>query len=438
MPQSSASPPGARPAPSEPTSWTPGRRTFLKTLGAAGAASALPWLAGCSTGGRQTITFHLSKPEVVPHFRQLLRDYEGSQNSYRTLHDIATNLSASFVRSNPPDLVLLNYNLEMARFMERGVLLDLSGLPEAGQVRDDIVELSHSYPQYEDRTSVLPYSAMAASVIYNRRIFEANNIEVPTTWDALIDVCETLQGNGVTPFYATFMDPWTIMQGWFDYLVGGMIDVADFYEKMNEIGPDVGPDSEVSFQNTLLEPVQKMIELTRYVNSDAPARGYGDGNTAFANETAAMILQGPWAFSEFDSVGTDIDLGTFPLPATNDADDLKVRVNIDLAFWIPEIADQVEGAQSLLQYLWRPEIRHPYNEQFLGFGTTDDAPPVTDERIVEMQPYYDSGRFYMGASQFIPNTIPAPSYLQAICLGAAPEPLLRQLDNDWASLAFRA
>ncbi len=418
--------------------WQPGRRTFLKALGAVGAAGALPWLSSCSGGGRDTITFHLSKPEVVPHFRQLLSDFEQAQNEYDSLHDIATNLSASFVRDNPPDLVLLNYNLEMARFMERGVLLDLGDLPEAGQVRDDIVELSHNYPQYEDRTSVLPYSAMVAAVIYNKQIFSDNNVEVPTTWDELIDVCETLQGNGVTPFYATFQDPWTIMQGWFDYVVGGMIDVAGFYRKMNEIGEDVGPDSEVSFQKTMLEPVQRMVELIQYTNPDAPSRGYGDGNTAFANGAAAMILQGPWAFSEFDNVGTDLDLGTFPLPVTDDPEDLRVRVNIDLAFWIPEIADGRDGAIALMQYLWQPEIRHPYNEQFLGFGTTDDAPPVTDERIAELQPYYDSGRFYMGASQFIPQTIPAPNYMQAICLGQAPEPLLRRLDSDWASLAFRA
>lgn len=437
MPPPSRVPGGQHPAASL-TSRTSTRRTFLKAVGAVGAAGAIPWLSGCTSDGPQTIMFHQSKPEAVPHFRQLAADFTTSQEQFRILHDISANLSASFVRSNPPDLVLTNYNLEMARFMERGALADLAHLPAASQVRDDIVELSHNYPQYPGRTSVLPYSAMAASVIYNKRIFEENGVEVPTTWNALIDVCETLQAAGVTPFYATFMDPWTIMQGWYDYVAGGMVDIAEFYRLMNEIGPDVGPDSEVSFQRTMLEPVQKMVQLTSYINSDAAGRGYGDGNTAFANGAAAMILQGPWAFSEFEKVSTDLDLGTFPLPATEDPDDLKVRVNIDLAFWIPEVADGQEGARALLEHLWQPEIRHPYNAAFLGFGTTDDAPPVTDERIVGMQPYYDSGRFYMGPSQFIPPTIPAPNYFQSIVLGEAPEPLLAQIDRDWARLAFRA
>ena len=437
MPQPSPASPDRGSAATRLLSRTLPRRSLFKAVGAVGAAGALPWLTGCSSGSQQTITFYQSKPEAVPRFRQLAADFTASQRQFRILHDISTNLSASFVRSNPPDLGMVNYNLEMARFMERGALSDLSALPEAAAIREDIVELSKAYPQYPGRTSVLPYSAMAASVIYNKRIFEDNRVEVPTTWDQLIDVCERLKSAGVTAIYATFMDPWTIMQGWFDYPAGGMVNIAEFYRKMNEIGADVGPDSEVSFQRTMLEPVRKLVQLTKYINSDAASRGYGDGNTAFANGAAAMIFQGPWAFSEFDKVGKDLDLGTFPLPATDNPAELKVRVNIDLSLWVPLQADGQEGARAFLQHLMRPEIRDPYNADFLGFGTTKDAPPVTDPRIVEMQPFYDSGRFYMGASQFIPNNIPAPNYFQSIVFGEEPEPLLAQLDRDWARLAFR-
>ncbi|MDO5066451.1 MAG: extracellular solute-binding protein [Propionibacteriaceae bacterium] len=409
------------------------RRRLLTTAAGIAAGSTL---VGCSSGGK-TVLFHQSKPEAVPYFGDLAAQFTGAQTTYRILHDISTNLSASFVRNNPPDLGMLNYNLEMARFMERGALSDLSDLPEAARILDNIVELSKSYPQYKDRTSVLPYSAMAASVIYNKRIFADNGLEVPETWDALIEVCERLKAAGITPIYGTFLDTWTIMQGWFDYPAGGMVDIAEFYRAMNELGPEVTPNSEVSFSNVMLEPVKKMIELTKYVNDDARSRTYGDGNTAFANDQAAMILQGPWAFGEFEKAGKEQELGTFPFPATDNPEDLKVRVNIDLALWVPEAADAQEGAREFLQYLMQPEIQHPYNAQFLGFGTTKDAPDVTDPRIVGMSEYYQQGRFYMGASQFIPKNIPAYNYFQAIALGAEPEPILAQLDRDWARLAFR-
>ncbi|WP_426228479.1 ABC transporter substrate-binding protein [Pseudarthrobacter sp. DSP2-3-2b1] len=412
------------------------RRTFLT---AAGGALAAFGLSGCAQGGSPaTITFHQSKPEAVPYFRDLAAKFTTSQDQFRILHDMATNLSASFVRSSPPDLGCLNYNLEMARFMERGALADLSDLPEAASIREDVLDLTNWYPTYPGRTSVIPYSVMGASVIYNRRIFEQNGVAVPTTWDELIEVCEALKAAGITPIYGTFRDPWTIAQGLFDYTVGGMVNVRDFYKKMHEIGENVGPDSEVSFQKTMLEPVQRMVQLTTYVNPDAPSRGYGDGNTAMAQGQAAMYFQGPWAFGEIEKAGTDVDLGTFPLPMTDNPDDLKVRVNIDLSLWVPEVANAQEGARDFLQYLMQPEIQNPYNAEFLGFGTTKDAPAVTDPRIVEMQKYYDEGRFYMGASQFIPNSIPAANYLQSIVGGADAESTLRRMDGDWARLAFRA
>lgn len=410
------------------------RRTLLAGVGAAAGAGAL---SACGGANGSTITFYQSKPEAISYFSQLAGEYNKSQSTYAVLHDIATNLSASFVRDNPPDLGCLNYNLEMGRFMERGALSDLSDMPEAGMIREDVQELADWYPTYEGRTSVIPYSVTGASVIYNRRIFEEHGLEVPTTWDEFLAVCDTLQGADVVPIYSTFLDPWTIAQGLFDYTVGGLVDVRGFYEQMDEIGEDAGPDSEVSFQKTFLEPVQRMMELVEYTNPDAPNRAYGDGNTAMARGEAAMYFQGPWALVEIDKAGTDVELGTFPLPMTDNPDDRLIRVNIDLSLWIPEAANVKDGAREFLQYLMQPDVQHPYNAEFLAFGTTEDAPPVEDDRIAEMQPYYDEAKFYMGPSQFIPRSIPAENYIQSIANGADPEQVLAQMDSDWARQAFR-
>ncbi|MEE1651837.1 extracellular solute-binding protein [Brachybacterium sp. J144] len=417
----------------------PTRRSLL-TAGALGAVGALSagGLAGCSSSGRPKVTFHQAKREVVPHFRELVSAYNSEQSAFTYVHDMATNLQAGFVRSSPPDLALLNYNLEMARFMERGALSDLSDLPEAGMIRAVVLDLVDWYPGYEDRTSVIPYSVAAASVIYNKRLFEEHGVEVPTTWDELIAACETFLGAGVTPIYGTFPDLWTLSQGLFDYTIGGLVDVRDFFTRLGELGEEVGPDSEVSFQGTLLEPVRQMLELLPFHNEDAASRTYGDGNTAFAQGRAAMYLQGPWALVEIEKGETDIELGSFPLPVTDDPDDRMIRVNVDLSLWVPEQADQPEGARAFLQHLMLPEIQHPYNELALAFNTTEDGPAVTDPRIAEMQPYYDDGRFYMGASQFIPPTIPFGNYLQEMVLGADPEPILAQVDAEWSRLAYRA
>lgn len=422
-------------SPSLPPRARPTRRSLL--TGAGGLTAALALGACTGPAGRQEVVFYQSKPEAIPYFTDLAQQFNQSQDRFSVLHDIATNLSAAFVRANPPDLGCLNYNLEMGRFMERGALSDLADMDAATRIRADVAELADWYPTYEGRTSVIPYSITAASVIYNQDLFAEHGVEVPTTWSSFLTACETFQDAGVTPIYGTFLDPWTVAQGLIDYTVGGLIDVRAFYQRMHEIGADVGPDSETSFAKDWAPAMEKLTALLPFHNRDAVNRGYGDGNTAIARGQAAMLLQGPWAFAEIAKAEPEATFGTFPLPVTESPDDLRVRVNIDLSLWVPETADAPEGARAFLDFLMQPEVQNAYNAEFLAFGTTEDAPPVTDERIVGMREFYDSGRFYMGPSQFIQRSIPAENYFQSIATGADPHAVLTQLDRDWASLAFR-
>jgi raffinose/stachyose/melibiose transport system substrate-binding protein len=409
------------------------------TVGLLGAALTLTGCAGVASAGSgpAQITFHMSKPEAIPYFRDLVDTFNSEQSDVRVELDTASNLSAGFLRGNPPDVGLLNYNMEMARFMERGALSDLSDMPEAKSIRPDVQELVNQYATYPGRTSVLPYSVAAASVIYNVKMFEDNGLEVPTTYDELIQVCETLLDAGITPFYSTYRDAWTVAQGPFDYTVGGSIDVADFYERLNAEGTNVGPDSPVSFQKDFAEPVARMKELLTYTNDDADSRGYGDGNVAFAKGEAAMYMQGPWALGEIAKTAPDLELGTFPLPVTDDPEDLKVRVNLDLALWIPEVGTNHEAARTFVSYLMQQDVMDDYNASYLAFGTTEDAAPVTDPRIIGMQEYYDEGKFYQGPSRAIPLTIPVDNYIQSMATGNDPEAELQRLDADWARLALR-
>lgn len=175
-----------------------------------------------------------------------------------------------------------------------------------------------------------------------------------------------------------------------------------------------------------------------YLNQDANSRGYGDGNLAFANGQAAMYFQGPWAFSEIAKTAPDLNLGTFPLPMTNDEADLKVRVNLDLAAMIPKGSKHQEAARDFLEYLFQPEVIQAYNESQLGFTPTKTAPAPSDPRIAGMIEYVDSGAVYQGPSVLVPKTIPVFNYAQAMALGASADEYLSTLDADWARLAFRA
>nr|WP_218053010.1 substrate-binding domain-containing protein [Cellulomonas algicola] len=415
------------------------RRAFLRGVGAVGAGLAL---GACSRGsagsGTTEIVFFQSKPEVIGYFDELIQQFHDAQGKVRVRHDATSNLAGSFVRERPPDIGCLNYNFEISRYVERGVLSDLGDMPEAGRILPGLQPLIDVTATYPDRTSVIPYSLMAAAVLYNRTIFAEHDLTPPTTWDELVAVCDTLTAAGVTPFYGTYKDPWTIAQGPFDYSVGGRLDTTRFFNQLKRQGTNVGPDSPVSFEKQFLDPVEQMQQLLPYDNPDAASRGYGDGNLAFASGEAAMYLQGPWAIGEIAKTAPDLDVGAFPLPMTDDPADRKVRVNIDLALWIPEGSRKKDAAREFLAFLMQPEVIDAYNAHALGFGVTTDAAPVTNPTLVELQEYYDRSAFYLGASQLVPQSIPLQNYTQSLAAGAAPEPVLRTLDADWRRLAFRS
>ncbi|MEW6858689.1 extracellular solute-binding protein [Trueperella pyogenes] len=396
-------------------------------------------LAGCSTHSREDIRFTFSKREAIDFMQNVVNEYNSSQDRYNVKLDTSgvDVVSASFVRGNPPDLMLANYNFEVARFVERCALSDLSDTAAAKSA--DLATFGPLMTQYGEcagQISALPYSIMSSAVIYNKDIFAEHGLTVPRTWSELLDVANRLREAGIDPFYATFKDEWTVGQGWFDYAIGGSIDVGKFFGKLHEAGDRVGPQSAASFQD-LAAPMEKMLKLSVYANRDAAARSYGDGNLAIAQGKAAMYLQGPWAFSEIAKSAPELNLGTFPLPMTEDPKDLAVRVNIDLALMVPADAKNSKGARDFLEYLYQPHIIHAYNASQLGFTPIVGAAAPEDPRVAGMIPYYDAGQIYQGPSVLIPKAIPVHNYAQAIIAEQNAQTYLATLDKDWSRLAYR-
>jgi len=415
----------------------PSRRTFLQLAGLGAATAAL---AGCtSTGasGATQIRFFQNKPEVIGYFGELVEAYNSSQNRIRVTHDSSpTSLVAQIVRGAPPDLALYNYNLETSTYVARGVLSDLASLPETSRIRPDVQALVTQYATYQGQTNVLPYSITAAGVIYNKTIFADNGVEVPTTWPEMLAACQSFSDAGVTPVYSTYKDVWTLSQGLFDYSGGGSVDVAEFYKKLKNEGANILPDSPTTFENTFGGAVDRMLQVASFSNPDAPARAYADGNLAFGSGEAAMYMQGPWAFSEIEKVNPNLDLGTFPLPMKDDADN-RVRVNLDLSLWIPQGSQNKSAARQFLSHLMQPDIQDAYNSDNLAYSPNNNPIAVTDPRIAELQPYVDEGLFYQGPNTYIPPTIPIGNYLQEAVISGDGTEFLRTLDSDWRRLAVR-
>jgi ABC-type glycerol-3-phosphate transport system substrate-binding protein len=416
------------------------RRSLL--VGSAGAVvSGMLSMSGCAApagaAGRTALRFYEQKQEVIDYFDRLLRTFESEHSGISVVHDSTNVIAPQFVRGEPADVGCFNDNLELARYIERGQLSDMSHLPSAARIRTDIGTLTDQYATYPGRTCVLPYSLAAAGVIYNRQIFDEYRLPVPTTWSEFVEVCTELQQAGITPIYATDRDTWTLWQGLFDYSVGSLVDTGQFFRQMKQLGTDVGPDSEVSFQKTLAVPMERAKTISTFFNPDHAVRSYAEGNLAFGRGQAAMYLQGPWALGQIALVDPHLDIGTFVLPVSEDPADRRARVNIDLGLYIPIQSADKDEARELVEFLMRPDVINAYNRDNLAYSTTKDAPPQGDERIAGLQTYVDRAAFYQGAGTFVPPSIQLGNYLQSAIRSGDFDGMLRQLDADWRRLAGR-
>jgi raffinose/stachyose/melibiose transport system substrate-binding protein len=377
------------------------------------------------------------KAEVIAYFDNLLRKFEKEFPKISVVHDSTGIIAPQFVRRSPAEVGLFNDNLELARYIKRGQLRDLSHLPSAKRIRGDIGSLTNEYATFPGRTSVLPYSLAAAGVIYNKQIFAKLRLPVPKTWDEFVEVCKELKKAGVTPIYSTDIDTWTLWQGLFDYSVGSLVDTGTFFAKMKALGTAVGPDSEVSFEKTLALPMQRAKTISTYFNPDHAVRNYAAGNLAFGQGKVGMYLQGPWALGQIALVNKNLEVDSFALPLTNNPADRKIRVNIDLGLYIPQGIQHLEQAETLFEFLMRDEIINGYNRDNLAYSTIKDAPPQRDERLAGLQQYVDRAAFYQGAGTFVPLSIPLGNYLQTAISSGDFDGMLRRLDADWRRLARR-
>ena len=410
-------------------------------IGVGAAAVAGGSLAGCGSANAATaIVFEETKPEVVPYFNNLVAKFNAAHPHITVTHDFSSSLIAEFVRGNPPAIDCDNYNLTTSIFVSRGVLADLASLPQAETIAPDIQALVSQYGSYRGETSVLPYSVAAEGVIYNVDLFDKVGVSaIPTTWSEFLAVCEKFKSANITPIYQTYGDTWTTQQGLFDYTVGGMIDVAAFYRQLGAQGTNLGPNAEASFEKDFTAPCQKMLSLAPYFNSNPIAKHYSDGNLAFASGQAGMYMQGPWAVGEVLAIKPKLKMGTFPLPATDDASQTKCRVNLDLAIWLPrsQPAAQRTAALEFLDYLMQPRTMNAYNQANLAFSPLKNAPPQQSPLVSGLNSYVSSGRFYQGAGTYVPITIPVGNFIQEMMLTGNVGGFTSSMDGAFKRLAIR-
>lgn len=270
--------------------------------------------------------------------------------------DAGTVLKTRLAKNDLPDIIAMGGDNNYTEIQSAGVLEDLGNEEYISGVQDAYLQMVYDVNKdKEEVVTGVPYATNASGVLYNVDKFEELGLEVPKTWDEFMDVIGKIEAAGETPFLFTFKDSWTCNCPW------------------NSMAPDLQPENftddrragNISFAGTHEEIAEKYLELLSHAQEDFMGTTYDDGNKAFANGEACMMINGNWAINQFMAANADFNVNMFAFPASNDESQNYVTSGVDVLLGVCSTSENVEAAKEFVAFMMEKENAQAYiDDQF--------------------------------------------------------------------------
>lgn len=273
-------------------------------------------------------------------------------------NDSITVLKTRLASGKAPDIIQLQSYQQVFDFGGAGYLLDLT----KEKVITKVLDSSKVAVTHKGKVYALPMDFAGIGIIYNKKIFKKYNLTPPETYRDLQRVCNTLKKNGVTPFAGLLKANWSA--GHFITLLHGALAASSektksWIEKMQEGKASWADPIDI---NTLFSI---MDFYKQNMDANAVEMDWDQQQAAFANEKAAMMVQGLWSYGAAISTNPKLDCGFVPFPATNNKKDTKFYADVDSTFAISATASasKIAAAKKFLDWLSTKEAIKMWTEK---------------------------------------------------------------------------
>ena len=266
-----------------------------------------------------------------------------NENYNQTRTSRLTAGSIDLVVANPrelPSYVPASNEGDDARLADAGGWVDLTSQPFMSKFTPTVLDqIKYKGKSYTVPTGLSYYSGLT----YNKKIFADNNLQVPTTWDDFVKVCEALKAKGITPISIGGKDTagiimLSIVQSLFPTAANKQDLAKGLYGytvKLNE--------------GQQLEVLTKTQQVYTYGQANFAGSNYSQMTADFLTGKAAMISDGTWNVGALRGANK-VDFGYFPLPASNTAaDNASLGGKVELSLGVPSNAKNIPAAMAWLQ-----------------------------------------------------------------------------------------
>lgn len=345
--------------------------------------------------------------------------------------DSITILKTKLIAGNYPDIMQLQSYNQVKEFAALGYLMNLDKEKIISRVSDEWLKgLS-----FQEKIYALPMDFNGIGIIYNKDLFTKFDIKPPVTLSELKKTCHTLKSSGIIPFAGMLKVNWSAghfmtllhasltksnqkIQNWIDDMDSGkaswadpvdtnaLFDIMDFYK-----------------QN--LDPHAAEMILSEQQN-------------VFAEEKAAMMVQGLWAYNELIILNPQLNCGFIPFPVSDLPAEQKFYADVDSTFAIAEKIDsrRKEAAKKFLNWLSSPEAIKIWIEKFQLISTFKEADSsYMNKPFQDLLEHVNQNGCYQWEFCLYPVSvyeIAAKNGAQAYFFGQkSREDVIRDLDNAW-------
>ena len=205
---------------------------------------------------------------------------------------------------------------------------------------------------YDGKKYLVPLTLHWVGFFYNKALFEEVGVEVPQTWDELVEVAEAFKEAGIPAFALGSMNRWP-GQFWFDMIL--LRTAGDEYRTKLMNGEASYTDDEVVRAFGLW----KELVDAGYFFPDANAYDWDEAANFVANGEAGMTLMGTWISGQLKDAlektpGEDYDY--FAFPVIDEGVPHASLGPID-GFVVPADAANPEAAKAFVTYLTDPKVQ---------------------------------------------------------------------------------
>ena len=279
--------------------------------------------------------------EVVDRFNA---DYEGQYHVTpitTTLEEYYTQLNALVDADQTPDVFIVSPGPNLTDYVAPGVAAPLDEYLADGWKDTFSSDAVFAQQTYDGQIYAIPLNIAAACVFYNKEIFEEAGVEVPTTYDELLEVCAKIKEAGYTPITISAGTAWCLSM-----LAGYLCD----REGVDLPAINAGEESWV--QDKTIAAGEKLLELSQYFQETAAGDSNDDATAALYFEEAAILIQGSWAIGQMNGANPDFEekCGVFQFPAIEGGNDPNRVIAKSDSLAMSSATEHPEAAVALLKY----------------------------------------------------------------------------------------